>query len=238
MLSLSFSLPLLALLALLSTPTSGMPKPPRSVALTVPTLPGLPSVSSGLTLKYVALGMGVQNYSCPATTTSTSTSSASTASATPVAIGAIATLYDATQLFANTACLGQNALSALEVGLTCIADGLENTMSLPLLGHHYFDSLSRPTFDLSSTGAFLSAKKIAAVPAPSGDSGMNQSCAGRNGAGAVDWLFLEDCADSLSTGVSAVYRVGTTGGKAVGGCAGKAGQTIQSDYGALYWFYG
>jgi hypothetical protein len=236
--SLGSSLPVLGLFSIIAI---AIPHPPRStVTLTVPTLPGLPSVPTGLKLKYIALGMGVQNYSCPATAiaTSTSASATTTATATPLAIGAIATLYDATQLFTDTACLGPSALAALDVGLTCVADGLDNFMSLPLLGHHYFDSLARPTFDLSAAEVFLSAKKIAGVPAPSGTSGMNQSCAGRNGAAAVDWLFLQDCGNGLSEGVSAVYRVGTTGGKAVGGCVGKAGQTIQSDYGALYWFYG
>jgi len=113
------------------------------------------------------------------------------------------------------------------------------SLGLPLLGHHYFDVMSRPTFDLTAASplAVLSAKKVADVPAPVG-TGLQQSCKGRDGAAAVDWLMLEDCGDGLSRGgVSVVYRVETAGGKAIGACTAGGGVVV-SVYAAEYWFFG
>lgn len=210
-----------------STTTSTTTSP-----LTLPTST-LPAPASSLALKYIALGLGTQNYWCPASTPSSTISTTTTTSTgTPISIGAVATLYNATHLFTTTATLGSTALSILQCGITCLADSLNAPLSLPQLGHHYFDALGRPTFDLGSSG-FLSAKKIAAVPAPDG------ACAGRNAAGAVDWLQLSDNGAGLSRGVSVVYRVETAGGLVVeGGCAGREGLVVVSDYAALYWFYG
>lgn len=204
----------------------------------LPTLSGLPSPPSSLSLKYIGLGLGTQNYTC------NPTSSSSTSSTTPASIGALATLYDATPLFLAAtglpASLSANALAALETTLTCAADVYDTALGLSTLGHHYFDSLARPTFDLSGAAAgnggpaFLSAKKVADVPAPVGSA----TCAGRDGGGAVDWLMLEDCGDGDSRGVSVVYRLDTAGGKAVGACAVGAEGTVTSDYSALYYFFG
>jgi len=203
----------------------------KSTPTFTPTLPTstLPAPPSGLALKYIALGLGTQNYSCPSTT-----------STPPLAIGALATLYDATHLFSTTSSLGATALSILTCGLTCLADSLNSSLSLPRLGHHYFDAVGRPTFDLSladssaaGSGPLLSAKKSASGPAPSG------ACKGRNKAEAVDWLMLVDNEAGLSRDVSVVYRVETVGGKVVGvGCDGSGSATVGSDYAALYWFYG
>jgi len=243
----------LTVLTVLSTSlTSALPHWPheRSTAtptLTVPLLSGLPTPPAGLTLKYVALGLGTQNYSCPSTTiasasspTSSTSTSTSTPTPTPTPVGALANLYDATHLFLSTSSLDSAALPSLIHSLPCLADVLNMSLGLPLLGHHYFDALSRPTFDLAAAAspAFLSAKKVADVPAPVG-SGLQQSCKGRDGAAAVDWLMLEDCGDGLTRGgVSVVYRVETAGGKAVGGCVEGAGGVLTSDYAAEYWFYG
>ena len=244
----------LTVLTVLSTSlTSALPHWPheRSTAtptLTVPLLSGLPTPPAGLTLKYVALCLGTQNYSCPSTTTtgassasSSSPTSTSPQTPTPIPIGALATLYDATHLLLSTSVLDPAALPALTHSLPCLADALNMSLGLPFLGHHYFDGLSRPTFDLTAASppAFLSAKKVADVPAPVG-TGLQQSCKGRDGAAAVDWLMLEDCGDGLSRGgVSVAYRVETAGGKAVGVCAaGQMGEVVVSDYAAEYWFYG
>jgi len=187
-------------------------------------------------LKYIALGLGTQNYSCPRSTSTSTFTSSTTTSTTPLSIGALATLYDATHLFTTTTSLGPSALSILTNGITCLADSLDSSLSLSQLGYHYFDALGRPTFDLSSasTGAFLSAKKVANVWAPV------TACAGRNQAEAVDWLMLVDNGCGLSRRVSAVYRVETVGGKAVDGSCGpgSAGGVVVDDYAALYYFFG
>lgn len=213
-----------------------------TLATTTLTLPSssLPAPPANLVLKYIALGLGTQNYSCPSlpsSCTSSSTANAATCTTTPTSVGALATLYDATRLLNMTAtALGSLGVTALGVELPCLADSVNNGLTLPVLGRHYFDSLGRPTFDLSSSsgsnGAFLSAKKVATAPAPA------TACRGRNGVGAVDWLMLVDNGEGGSRGVSVVYRVETAGGKAgVEECQGPGGG-VESDYSALYWFYG
>ena len=63
-------------------------------------------------------------------------------------------------------------------------------------------------------------------------------CEGREGQGAVDWLFLGEDASGRSSGVKAVYRVEVAGGKSLG-CGGVAeGRVAGSAYAAEYWFYG
>lgn len=105
------------------------------------------------------------------------------------------------------------------------------------LGHHYFDSSSAPTFDLSAStgGLFFSGAKIGDVKAPTAaDKGLFET-------NAVDWLELGDNSRGLSNGVVNVYRVVTAGGAAeacsVSG-ANKAGEYLSVPYTAQYWFYG
>lgn len=111
------------------------------------------------------------------------------------------------------------------------------SVNAPFLGHHYFDSLSSPTFDLSgsSDSLFFSGAKIGDVKAPTdADKGILTT-------GAVDWLELGDNGRGLSSGVSNVYRVVTAGGVAqacnVSG-VNPTGQVFSVPYVAQYWFYG
>lgn len=104
------------------------------------------------------------------------------------------------------------------------------------LGHHFFDQLSAPTFNLSAspTSLFFSGKKVGAVAAPAdADKGLLNTKA-------VDWLQLSDNERGLSTGVVGLYRVVTAGGGAqacnVSGPSGN--QTFSVPYTAEYWFYG
>lgn len=110
-------------------------------------------------------------------------------------------------------------------------------VSAPFLGHHFFDALSAPTFDLSAStqGLYFSGAKIGDVKAPTdADKGVLTT-------GAVDWLELGDNGRGLSVGVSNVYRVVTAGGVAeacsVSG-ANPTGQVFSVPYVAQYWFYG
>lgn len=107
------------------------------------------------------------------------------------------------------------------------------------LGHHYFDSKSAPTFDLSGganpSGLFFSGAKIGDVKPPtSADKGLMTT-------GAVDWLELGDNSRGLTKGLSNVYRVVTAGGVAEA-CSisgpNPAGQVFSMPYVAQYWFYG
>lgn len=110
-------------------------------------------------------------------------------------------------------------------------------VSAPFLGHHYFDQLSAPTFNLSASTdkLFFSGAKIGDVKAPTGaDQGILAT-------GAVDWLELGDNSRGLSSGVSNVYRVVTAGGVAEA-CAvsgvNPTGEVFSVPYVAQYWFYG
>ncbi|GAB7350058.1 hypothetical protein MBLNU459_g0728t1 [Dothideomycetes sp. NU459] len=181
---------LLTTVTLLLATTSAAPTASRGRSST-PAIPlnGLPS-PSGLTLRYIALGLGTQNYTCPNTTTA------------PIANGALATLYDATALL--------RAAPAAVSTLPALAYSTGSSLSLPTLGHHWFSAAGVPTFDLEAAipRAFLSAKKVAYVAAPA-DSVPNS----------VPWLYLVDDGRGVSVGLKAVYRVETAGGAAPATCA-------------------
>ncbi|KAH6713132.1 hypothetical protein BKA61DRAFT_70440 [Leptodontidium sp. MPI-SDFR-AT-0119] len=171
-----------------------------------------------LALKYVAIGRGIQNYTC-----ATSTSPA-------VAIGAIATLFDATSLaYMSTKAL--HAIPPIAVNMplpkSSASINIANS-SLKPLGNHYFDAAGTPVFDLTTAKKSLFAAKVANVSAPA------DASKGPGGQGAVDWLYLTSKPAYTSVGLGAVYRVVTAGGKAV--CTEAGSQSVQ--YAAEYWFYG
>ncbi|KAF4332313.1 hypothetical protein FBEOM_13890 [Fusarium beomiforme] len=201
----------------------------------------LPAPPQGVTLKHIALGFGIQNYSC------------ASASAAPAAIGALAVLYDVTYLYpgqtrsslkANKwASLPSDVLNTGKVPLNLNDDGdasLTNPFpskkplkveglrkTIPYLGHHFFNAAGVPTFSLDKANQLLIAKKIDGIKAPA------SAPAGPEGTGAVDWLYLGDIGGSQ--GVSFVYRVLTAGG-ASHGCEVQG--TDSTSYTTLYWFYG
>jgi len=183
----------------------------------------LPSPASGLTLQAIGLGRGIQNYTC----------SSSSATATPVSIGAVATLYDATQILPSaSASQEQQGLNFLSTYLVDVPSTVLAASGLPVLGQHYFDTTGTATFDLGSTG-LLKGAKVGDIAAPSSASkgAMDQ------GYGAVDWLALTAKAGMVSTNLGEVYRLQTAGGKPAVTCDGQS-TTIEVQYSAQYWFYG
>lgn len=148
------------------------------------TKPTLPPPSSGLSLKYVALGRGTQNYTCPSPQESI----------TPEAVGALATVFDASCLVDSHPSLFYElpgALSNVPVEtLAYLATGLlvsPETGGL-LLGKHYFDVAGVPFFDLRFGGSndWTTAKVVARAPAPSKGSGFADNSDGQN----IPWLKL------------------------------------------------
>lgn len=99
---------------------------------------------------------------------------------------------------------------------------------LPILGHHFFNSASTPTFDLSSVGKILFGAKTGDIKAPA------TANKGPAGTGAVDWLSLDRNAKYTSVGLELVYRVVTAGG---GTPACTATGEVEIQYAAEYWFY-
>ncbi|KAF5616486.1 hypothetical protein F25303_13503 [Fusarium sp. NRRL 25303] len=201
----------------------------------------LPTPPQDVTLKHIALGFGIQNYSCTNT------------GATPVAAGALAVLYDATFLYPGQhssdvtpekwTLLPSNILNTEKVPLNRIENGgasptnpfpkkesleVKNlNKNIPYLGHHFFTTAGIPTFDLDPVNQLLIAKRISGIKAPA------STPTGPGGTSAVDWLYLGDAGGSR--GVSLAYRALTAGGSSYG-CKGKGIDSVP--YTAYYWFYG
>jgi hypothetical protein len=190
---------------------------PTDMTSKVPT--PLPPPSAGLTLKHVAIGRGTQNYSCKANERSA-----------PVALGATATLYNASCV----ASTNPNLLSILpKVALQSeLTDSNQATLSpsnLAISGHHYFSNLTTPIFDLKTAAmdlGFAPCAKNASVAAPAGaPPGQDDE-----GFGAVAWLKLL-ARDGATGNLKEVYRVNTAGGKPPPTCAGMPG-TFEVEYAA------
>ncbi|KAL6864049.1 hypothetical protein J3F83DRAFT_186038 [Trichoderma novae-zelandiae] len=210
----------------------------------------LPPAPAGLELKVIALGLGIQNYSCA----SVGADAAST--------GALAMFYDMSLLYPDS---GPNALSieqfnqlpAFALNHNAVplhfndsdagrvtADGPGASLAqpftraapldlgefgkLPFLGHHFFNTDGAPTFVLARGKFNVVAAKKASVPAP------GSADPGPMGTGAVAWLALDG--NQNSRGATLVYRVETAGGNSHG-CSKAAGQDSTS-YAAQYWFFG
>ncbi|KAL7901590.1 hypothetical protein HDV63DRAFT_377250 [Trichoderma sp. SZMC 28014] len=210
----------------------------------------LPAVPDNLELKVIALGLGIQNYTC------------ASVGATAVSTGALAMFYDISLLYPES---GPNALTieqfnqlpefavnhhdiplhfndsyagrvssegpgaSLKRPFTRAAPlDLGEFGSIPFLGHHFFNSDGAPTFILQRGSVNFVAANKTSVPAP------GSADPGPDGTGAVAWLALN--ANANSRGASLVYRVETAGGNSHS-CAQAAGQDSTS-YSAQYWFYG
>lgn len=194
---------------------------------------------------HIALGHGIQNYSCTST-------NATTLAAT--ATGALAALYDATPLYPNQGAgalsvdafngLTSNALWGTKLPLT--SDGvskfgasasapfpqpvaaleLPNVKALPFIGVHFFDSKGVPTFKVGEH--VFSGGKLNGTKAPA------SADAGPEDTGAVDWLLLGD--KGGSKGITTIYRVVTAGG--VAHKCTTAGASDSVPYATYYWMYG
>ncbi|UKZ75070.1 hypothetical protein TrVFT333_002742 [Trichoderma virens FT-333] len=190
-------------------------------------------VPEGLSLKVIALGLGIQNYSC------------ASVGATAASTGALAMFYDMSllcrplpstttpspplQRLHRRPRRGVLPGASLKRPFTRAAPlDLGEYGKLPFLGHHFFNTDGAPTFILARGSFNVVAAKKASVPAP------GSSDPGPMGTGAVAWLALD--ANQNSHGATLVYRVETAGGNSHG-CSKAAGQDSTS-YAAQYWFYG
>lgn len=150
------------------------------------TKPQLPSPSPDLKLKYVTLGRGTQNYTC----------SSSDASTSPSAVGAVATLFDASWIVASVPKLLDQVPPLLEQlpldNLTAAVGALDddpssNDRSLAI-GKHYFKDTTTPFFDFRISGLddWAAAQKSASVNAPSPSAAVLNDVS----TSAVPWLQL------------------------------------------------
>lgn len=173
----------------------------------------------GLRVKAITLGRGIQNYTCEPGS-----------KAAPKAIGAVATLYDASVFLSFLPpSEGDAVLALLPDYLVSLDLDALHTPFLPVKGHHFFDASGAPVFDLGEVGLFRG-KKNASITAP------KDSFRGPydQGVGAVDWLQLRSVQGSNK--LKRTYRVETAGGKPPASCEGQPA-TIEVDYATQYWFF-
>jgi hypothetical protein len=206
----------------------------------------LPSPEAGLILREVTIGRGVQvrgpqppyhtlililnlqNYTC----------ANASAQSTPVAIGAIASLYNASCIAANY----PNILSMLPaIALNFPAppqpSGVLVPSNIELCGHHYFATTTTPVFDLNVSpdpaqqiGNVVGRKAANSTAPANATKGPNGK-----GNGAVAWLYLS-ATNATQGNVKAVYRINTAGGSPPETCENSPA-TFSVPYAAEYWFY-
>jgi len=185
----------------------------------------LPAVSAGLSLKHVAIGRGTQNYSC---TTGNQT-------AAPVALGALATLYNATcvaSTYPDLLSILPNV--ALQFNLTSPNQASLSPSNLAISGHHFFSNATTPDFNLNTAAmnlGFAPCAKNNTVPAPA----TAPKGQGEVGNGAVPWLKLIT-KDGATGNLEEIYRVNTAGGQPPATCAGMP-TTFEVQYASEYWFF-
>ncbi|VDB88887.1 unnamed protein product [Peniophora sp. CBMAI 1063] len=172
--------------------------------------------------KYVALGVGVQNYTCSSAGTFTN-------------IGAYAELFDISCL-ASTPAFGDIQTKAYQMWnaspQTTTQQLVDAMGDKPvILGQHYFianpsgTGANVPKFDFTAdrdagdASAFAVMSKVGDIAAPTGSSD-------------VDWLMLNTTSGSLA---SQIFRVATVAG--TDGAACTADQTASVKYVAKYFFY-
>ncbi|KAH7044486.1 hypothetical protein B0J12DRAFT_603741 [Macrophomina phaseolina] len=201
-----------------------------------PSPSALPSPSSGLVLSHVAVGRGTQNYTCSA--------SPSSASSTPVALGAVATLFNATCQAARTPDLLYQTPSIALAYAVPDAESALQAYDMLLSGHHYFTTSTTAFFNLDTSEhsyGTVACKKNASSSAPAADSTSplkSNYAAGTQGTanGDVPWLKLEAVKDATGYTWQEVYRLNTAGGVAPATCEGIDGD-FTVEYAATYWFW-
>ncbi|GAB1524508.1 hypothetical protein RhiTH_007662 [Rhizoctonia solani] len=180
---------------------------------------------------YIALGVGVQNYTCGSTGTFTSS-------------GAVAKLFDIsclvnTPLFPGIQDMvysvarndrGQALVAKIETVLKAVP------LTPLVLGDHYLipnpttnGTGLTPVFDFRAgikkedPSGFVAVKKLGNIPSPAGSSN-------------VDWLMLQNLGGTVGgTLASTVLRVDTKSGQPPASCTPNA--TISVPYTTKYWMY-
>ncbi|CAK7268588.1 hypothetical protein SEPCBS119000_003137 [Sporothrix epigloea] len=255
----------LAILAGLLSVTSASPcKPPTYTLPATDTGTELPAVAAGLHLLKIAVGHGIQNYTCASD------------DAPAKSTGALAVLYDVTGFYPDTwpTGLAPPAFDALSSGVfwkqniplnlaaacqasagipdksdvlseaaygAVVADPFlpPSPLSLPGVLPVEAPFLGHHYFDAAGVPTFdLSSAGLFGSMSKTGDvKAPGTADAGILGTGAVDWLQLTASSNGLSVGIQQVYRVITVGGVSET-CAVLGAASGSVPYAAFYWFYG
>lgn len=170
------------------------------------------------------MGRGTQNYTCDL----------SNSTAVPAAVGAVASLWNATCLSADSPLL-LSKVPNIALELPTPDATIESSAAFrDLSGHHYFTDLTTAFFNLDTAIANYSAggfKKVNATAAPS-DAAKGQN---GKGYGAVPWLKLQS-KNTEGCVFKEVYRINTAGGQPPATCTGQKA-AFEVEYSAEYWFY-
>jgi hypothetical protein len=176
----------------------------------------------------LSLTLARQNYTC----------AVSSPQYTPVAIGAVASLYNASCIAANYPdILSALPSLALQYPLPPSPSSTLTPANIDLSGHHYFITDTTPVFNLNASTdpaqqlGLVVSSKAAMSNAPA------NAIKGQNGVGngAVAWLYL-NTTSATQGDVRAVYRVNTAGGNPPKTCEG-SDAVFSVQYAAEYWFY-
>lgn len=163
----------------------------------------LPPVSNGLHLSHVAVGRGTQNYTC-----------SDDASSAPAAVGAVATLFNASCVAALYPDLLE-ALPGMAVHFDLTDAEQLGASALQVSGHHYFSNLTTPFFNLDAAGG----PQLGEAPCAKANATAAPTAAavGMEGEKAVAWLKLKTV-EGTKGDVKEVYRLTTAGGSAPATC--------------------
>ena len=179
---------------------------------------GLPPPDDGLTVRHVAVGRGTQNYTCDI----------SDDDAVPKAVGATATLFNASCM----AALYPDVLSRMPgMAVHFAVDRAETVLGVTPMsksGVHYFTDAATPFFNLDTDhGDFgqVPCAKNSSANAPVG------AAVGEQGEKAVPWLRLTSKAGTTGD-IRDVYRVDTAGGSPPATCKGMPA-AFQVEYAAV-----
>lgn len=170
-----------------------------------------------MTLRHIAIGRGTQNYTCPSTASSD----------VPTAVGAKATLFNATCDAArlNVKVLTDVTKLALNYAIPTAPEAVKR-----ISGHHEFTDKGIPLFNLKTN--LTDYGYVQAKPDVVKSAAPTDASSGKNGLGSVPWIKL----NAVEGNYKEVYRVETAGGVAPKTCDGITG-SFSVDYSAQYWFY-
>ncbi|CAN9110688.1 unnamed protein product [Alternaria alternata] len=183
----------------------------------------LAAPAQGTTLRHIAIGRGTQNYTC----------ASSSSSDVPKAVGAVATLFNAT---CDAARLNVNTLA--EVTTLALDYAIPNSAEAEqrISGHHQFTAAGVPLFMLETDKVNYGRVEC---KVDSKSAAPQAAAKGTNGLGSVPWLKLNATVTSEGTdpwAYNEVYRIHTAGGMAPKDCSGIEG-SFTVEYSAQYWFY-
>lgn len=170
-----------------------------------------------MTLRHIAIGRGTQNYTC----------TSSSSNDTPKAVGAVASLFNATCDAArlNSKVLADVTKLALNYAIPTALEAEQR-----LSGHHEFTELGVPLFKLQTPS--VNYGYVQAKPDVVKSAAPQDASTGPNGLGSVPWIKL----NAVQGDYKEVFRVNTAGGVAPKTCDG-LGSSFSVQYSAQYWFY-